>query len=246
LLTLNTYEISDTEGYVVYRGYSSLLGVMATVLHLGLLVPLAAAGLVLSWPQRREIWLLHVILLVLLASIVAFYVLARYRFPLVPVLAMFAAAGVVEAWRRRRDRRQLVGAAMAMIATAVVCNLPVNPAAQLDASAYGNLATVLAEQGDLVAAGNVLDLALETSPQSAVLHYNRAVAYRLAGDPRAALDQLAEALRLQPALPQAAREMGLAHEALGDRAAAKAWFIRALRENPNDPEARAGAGRTAE
>ena len=86
LLVFNAYEITDTEGFNVYRDYAPLLGVLAALLHFGVICPLAAAGAVLVWPERRRLGLLYVIALALAGSVAIFYVCARYRFPLVPVM----------------------------------------------------------------------------------------------------------------------------------------------------------------
>lgn len=71
-------------------------------LHFGLLVPLAAAGMVLSWPRRRDIWFLYALLAAYAISVVATFVMARYRHPLLPLLLLFAAAAVVDGVRRAR------------------------------------------------------------------------------------------------------------------------------------------------
>ena len=72
LLAVNAYEITDTEGYSVYRLYSPLLNVLAVVFHFGAVFPLALAGILLSWSDWRRFAVLLAVIGVLTASIVAF------------------------------------------------------------------------------------------------------------------------------------------------------------------------------
>ena len=46
--------------------------------------------------MRSQLWILYAMLVAYAASVALFYVFARYRYPLVPLLVLFAAAGIVE------------------------------------------------------------------------------------------------------------------------------------------------------
>ena len=59
---------------------------------------LAAAGVVLTRREWRQVWVYHVLIVSMACSVALFYVLGRYRFPLVPLLMPFAAAGLVGVW----------------------------------------------------------------------------------------------------------------------------------------------------
>jgi tetratricopeptide (TPR) repeat protein/4-amino-4-deoxy-L-arabinose transferase-like glycosyltransferase len=96
-LLWNATEMLDTESQEAHAEYSLPLRVLGVVGHFGILVPLAVLGAVVTWPMRRRIWILYAMTLAYAASVVLFYVFARYRYPLVPLLIIFAAAGVVEA-----------------------------------------------------------------------------------------------------------------------------------------------------
>jgi hypothetical protein len=65
--------------------------------HFGMLAPLAVMGIFLTVKQWRHLWILYVVILSLAGSVAVFYVFGRYRFPLVPFLALFAGAGIVRA-----------------------------------------------------------------------------------------------------------------------------------------------------
>src|SRR5262245_14757726 len=95
VLALNSAEIVDTKDQYSHEDLSSVLRATGSAFHFGLLAPLALLGVFVTWPERRRLLPLHLLGLAYFATLVLFYVLARYRIPLVPILALFAAAGVV-------------------------------------------------------------------------------------------------------------------------------------------------------
>ncbi len=91
-----------------------------------LVSPLALAGMIRLWPRRRELALLYLFVLAYMVGVVAFFVVARYRLPVVPVLIVFAAWSAVEigsAWRARRAAWPLV-ALVAALFVAVNASYP--------------------------------------------------------------------------------------------------------------------------
>ena len=95
-LLWNATEMLDTESQEAHAEWSLPLRLGGFVGHFGILVPLAVFGLIATWPMRSRLWILYAMTLAYAASVVLFYVFARYRYPLVPLLILFAAAGVVE------------------------------------------------------------------------------------------------------------------------------------------------------
>src|SRR5262249_20057627 len=118
-------EMVDTESQETHARYSLPLRLLGPVGHFGILVPLAVIGVVATWPMRRRLWILYAMTLFYAASVVLFYVFARYRYPLVPLLVMFAAAGLVE-FRALRGRPIWIAAGVG--AVAVFANWPIVPA----------------------------------------------------------------------------------------------------------------------
>ncbi len=212
LLLLNADEMLDTESQETYAEWSLPVRVLGWVGHFGILVPLAALGMWTLWPERRRLWVIYAMTAAYAASVVMFYVFARYRFPLVPMLILFAASGVSSVIELVRGRRRLTPAgqdsgiliALAGIAAiAVLCNWPLLSASVMRAVTENNLATVLQAEGRV---------------DEAVAHYEKAIA-------------------IDPAYAPAYNNMGTALKAKGDLDAAVATYRRALEVMTDYPDA---------
>jgi len=94
MLLVNATEMLDTESQESYAEWSWPLAAGSWIGHFGVLIPLTVVGLFVTWPQRRRLWVLHAMAAAYAASVVLFFVFARYRYPLVPFLLLFSAAGI--------------------------------------------------------------------------------------------------------------------------------------------------------
>src|SRR5262249_40351499 len=97
VLLWNSAEAFDTESQESYAERTPLLGAGAVIGNFGLLVPLAAFGILVTWPDRRRLWVFYALVLTYAASVVIFFIYARYRYPLVPFLVLFTSAGLAGA-----------------------------------------------------------------------------------------------------------------------------------------------------
>ncbi len=84
-----------------------------------LVTPFALVGMVRLWPRWRELALMYLFVLAYAIGVVVFFVVARYRLPVVPVLIVFGAYALVEAAAALRARRwQQVAPVLALAALA--------------------------------------------------------------------------------------------------------------------------------
>jgi tetratricopeptide (TPR) repeat protein len=211
LMVFGAYEAPDTEDYYLYAERSWLLRYLDTYLHFGVLGPLAFMGIVLTWSRRRELWLLYGWLLVTAVAVAAFVVFARYRFPLIPVAVMFAAAGVVEAAARLRrlEVRRLAGAAVALAAAAVVMNWPVLHPRCTNPTSYTNHGAALAAQGRYEDDLRELDRAFALDPDNIDAHL-------AAGNALVQLGRFDEAMRHYEEARRGDTDYGGAYRGLGN------------------------------
>lgn len=190
LMVWGAYEAPDTEDYYGYQEHAAVLRWLDPGLHFGVLAPVAVAGLWLTRGRWRQLWLLYGWLALTTLAVAAFVVFARYRFPLVPVLVMFAAAGLVEGLRcvRQRRYRALGTPLVLLVVGAVATNYPVHHARRPYTMAYSNHAAVLRGEGRYDESLAELAKALKLAPQDVDTHYT-------AGTTLLDLGRFAEALQ---------------------------------------------------
>lgn len=175
----NAGEITDTEDQYTWGDSSWVLRATNPVLHFGVLVPLAAVGVVVAWPGRRCVWILWALAATYTGSVLLFFVNGRYRYPLVPIVLLFAAAALAHSWRRTiAERRWITVAAAATLAVAlaVSTNAPLVDVPTMRAVTQMNLGTYAAEAGDKALAAECFRRAIALAPDFAEAHYNLGLA----------------------------------------------------------------------
>lgn len=245
LMVWNAYEVSDVESLHVYAEYSPLVRWLSRVWHFGVLCPLAGVGVVLTREKWRQLWVFYVLILSMACSVALFYVLSRYRFPLVPLLIPFAAAGVVGVWEllRARDYVRLIVPVVVAALVAVMVNIRVHDEGRLNALGFMNLGVALAQEGDVEAATGYFQRAVSDHPGSAEGQYNLAQALALQGHYAGAIPHYEAALALEPALIGADYNFGVALERAHRLEEALQHYARAVELDPADAEARRAVGR---
>ncbi len=202
-LLVNASEAIDTESQESYAEWSWPLALLGSFMHFGVLVPLAFVGTIVTWHDRRRLLVVHAMTLALAASTVAFYVFARYRYPLVPLLMLVAAAGVaaLPRWLAARPRTQVIGLAAGTLAVAGLCHLPLLSATRSRAITETNLGTAFYEAGRLDDAMARYRRAIEIQPDYVPAFNNLGVVLRAAGRTDDALGAYRQGLALRDDYP---------------------------------------------
>ena len=209
LLVVNRGEMLDSESQASYAEWSWPLKATGWFTHFGVLVPLAVIGVWATWADWRRLAIFYALTIAYAASVILFYVFARYRFPLVPILIVFASPGFLAipaigappqagsyADGRRRWRERVPATLIALtIASAIVANWPLLSTSLMKAITETNLATALYEN---------------KQSDEAIAHYERAIALR--PDYAPAYTNMGAALRSKGRLAEAvaAHEKSLA------------------------------------
>ena len=227
-------EVEDSDDFYIYQGWSWLLAFLAWFSHFGTLAPLAAVGVLCTIRQWRQLWLLYAMIFSLALSVAMFYVFGRYRFPLVPLLALFAGAGLIEVARfcQRRAWRSLAAAVILLIGVGLAINWPLRKTAGAGAAGYNNLANAYAKQGNVGAAIKSAEQALEVEPDFGVAHYNLGNLYVLQGNFALAQRHFEAALRLMPNYAEAHSNYGQLLAERGDIESGVEHFRKAVQLNP--------------
>ena len=239
LLVWNISEVADSDDQYSYGDWSSLLRVLTRLLHFGILCPLAALGACLAWNRRKRVWLLCALILAYAGSVVLFYVFSRYRFPLVPMLILFAASGLAslrDAIREARWRALGAGVATAVVAMAV-CNHAMISEAFIRTGTHINFGNAFLMEGRTQDAIGQYEEALRLNPNDPLVPVNLATALLRAGRFEESIGYFEQALRIDPDEAQTHYSLGVAWVKLGRPGQAAGPLRQAVRIDPDHAEA---------
>ena len=243
-MVFNRYEVPDVESMYIFREYSVPLK-LSRIWHFGTLCPLALWGLIATRGDWRKLWLYYLLLLTMIAAIVLFFILGRYRNPVAILLIPFAAAGAADLWVRLTERRwrSIFGGVALLLISGIFCNIRVHEERSLQASCYMNMGISLCQADDLRGGIRILERAVEEFPEMGTGYVNLGRAYLLDRQPARAARCFEFALVLDPGLVGVRFQLGEALEYCGAREQAIEQYQRALAESPPDLRAEAALQR---
>lgn len=235
LLTWNEFEIADTEDLYIYAEDSTLLGWLLPLFHFGVVAPLAAAGFVMAWDRRRDLWILPWLALVFSASVALFMVFARMRYPLVPMLLPLAGYAVATTLGGLRARRLEPngGALIAFAVAGILANLPLLPEDDFKSAGYTNIAGALLQEREWDRAETFLDKAQQLNAENPNLDFNYAVLHVNRGDPVQAERRVRSMLETSPGDPRGHQLLAMILTELGREDEARSHRIEARRLDPS-------------
>ena len=175
----------------------------------------------------------------MIAAVVLFFILGRYRDPIAILFIPFSAAGMVDLFVRAGERRwrSVSAAAAVLLLSGILCNIRVHEERSLQASCYMNMGISACQAGDLPAGIQLLQHAIAEFPEMAEGYLNLGRAYMLNRQPDRAAQCFQYALILDPRLVDVHFQLGEAFEYSGERQQAIEQYQRALTINPSDSRA---------
>ena len=236
-MVINRYEVPDVDSLEIHREKSAPLK-LSSVWNFGFLFPIGVFGLFASRGRWRDHVLHYVLIAMMIAAVVGFFILGRYRFPLVPLLIPFAAFGLSEIWTHLRQKtlfKQLKLPLVLGVLAAVLANLPVHDEIGLNASSLKNVGIAVGRSGDYDRSIGILYRSMEIEPGFADTHFNLGYAYLQVGQVQKAVQFLSNATQLDPDLPSANLLLGQIFERSGDTKTAL-QFYQAAALIPSDRE----------
>ncbi len=241
LLLVSTLELVDAEDQYVTADYSFVLRAAGRLGHFGVLLPLAVLGAFVTWRQRRTLWWIHAALAAYAASVLLFYVVARYRYPLVPLLALLAGAGLAGTWEwvRARSRAEVAACAALVLVLAALSNGVSGMAkASMGAVTYSNLGNSARLAGQLELAAQHYRKALALDPELEDAADNLAGTLRALGRPVEELDAYERMLAERPRDPRLHRKLAGLLRAKGEPKRALEHLQRSLELEPSNADTR--------
>ena len=244
LMVWNAREVEDSDDFYIYGQWSGVLALLGWVSHFGVLVPLAAAGLWLTRRDWRRLSLFYAMIVGFALSVAVFYIFGRYRFPLVPLLALFAGAGLatVTGWFGGGLRRDLLPTCAVWLVSAAIVNWPLYGFNGPGAPGYNNLSNAYYKQGRVEEAIRTARRALEIQPDYGLADYNLGNLYAGQGQFDLARKYFEEALRLYPNYAEAQANLGQLIAERGDLDTGIRYFRKAIELNPSISRAHLNLG----
>ncbi len=229
------YELSDTEDIYYQRRFSPLFALLmwdgVIDFPFGILLPFALLGLALSENRKQQG---HLILFQFsyAVGLILFIITSRYRLPLVPVLAIWAAAGLVLPVRlvRRGQISRHIPTFLGFILLLVLVNR--NPVRSQVTPLFDgaiNLGNKYLDLHDDRRALEAFEEASSLDSASVRAAFGMGVALLNLGRMDEARDQFARAVRLDPAMVKARTNLGRILQQQGDLAGAQRQFDAALK-----------------
>ena len=184
----------------------------------GLIAPLALVGIILARRAKKDVLPLEIFLFVYMLSVILFFVNARYRVPLIPVLILFAAYSIDWFVSRIREREYARAGKYVLVLLALL--IPINlsmPRYRIAnlAHAHYTMGVLHTKKGDAITAIKEFQKALEHNPHLSEAYVNLGALHGELGRHRLALDHFQEALENGADSAFILSNMGFAHFSLG-------------------------------
>lgn len=245
VLFWNSYELPNNKD-VYYFARMSLVFRSLAWLSFGVIAPLGVLGAIVSLRRRRpEASLLALFALAHMVGVVLFFVCSRFRIPVVPIVIVFAASGLLWLWDRARAadlRRLLGGAAVVALAVAFVTPDFYNTHLGERAQTHYQIGYAHASKGRHEAALEEYRRAIEMSGGPTVTRAraenDMGLSLERLGRGEDALAAYRTAAETNPRFAPPANNAGLYCLRKGELATARSWLEEAVRRDPWLPEAR--------
>jgi Tfp pilus assembly protein PilF len=241
---MNGYEVSNNQD-IAFVSRHSFLFRGPILLTFSAVMPFAILGFAAAVRGNRRARFLAVAGAAYMMTVLAFFVCARYRLPVMPIVLVFAANGALVLWRLARERRRgsFLAAASLVIVCAVIVRLdPENLRARGPAGGYFALGVAEAAAGDRAAARMWYERAVAANPDHAQSLNSLGVLAAEEGDFAAAEGWYRRALAVEPRSDEILGNLGTLAERRGNLEGAVGFYDQALRLWPHSYRTRANLG----
>ncbi len=244
------YEIGNNQNIYLYKDFSSLfdflLGKFIIYFPFGLVGPLSVLGLIIGLKELRKYLLLHLFILSYSASVIIFFVCARYRMPIIPFLIMFSSFFIWWLIQQAKNREKskiaisLAGVAILMVTLNTRLENVVGTQRYTDhyvlGISYQNL-------GKLDLAIREYKTSLEYNPRYGPPRNNLANIYSQLGKTDLAIEEYKRAILSDPSYEKSYYNLAIAYHKKGNLEQAIEYFLKAINANERYELARINLGK---
>lgn len=246
-LICNYAEIIDTEDLATYSDHSAALRWPGAWLNFGVVLVPAVLGAMAGANRCGTVRWLTALAGVYLASVVSFYVVGRYRLPIVPPLLLLAGWGMTEGCKvmRQRTPASRWGTGLLLAALGVLCGWPLVDTSRQRSGTLLNFGAELLDRGEAEQAVPVFREALDRNPEFPEASFNLGRAYVDLGRLEDAGFYFSRALQQDPTFSEASLNFGNVALEQGQYEVAEQAYRHTLSLAPHDARAHHGLGLVA-
>ncbi|MCI0596405.1 MAG: tetratricopeptide repeat protein [candidate division Zixibacteria bacterium] len=229
-LLFTRFEISNNQDIYLFWKNSSLIRFLPV--GFWLIGPLGLLGIVFSFVNQRARFL-SVFVLLYAASVILFFVNARFRLPVLPFLTLFAVYAVFELWRRFREKQNLLPflAVLALFSFFVNSNF-YRFTKNIKPAGLFRLGNVFLEQGNWAEARQLFYQTVQLDARYKFAHLNLGVLALKEGDLKTAEAEFKKELETDPQSEKAAANLSLIQRLRGFPRLAVYWAEKSAAAKP--------------
>jgi len=236
MLVWNFVEIGDTVDIYGHAHQSIILQVLIHIFHFGVLFTLFMVGICVTWKNRDRLWLFYLMLCAYAVGLTLFFVFARYRFPMITILILFAAAGIIniKSFLREQSASKIFLAGCIVFCASVISNWAIIPENISLATTYYNLGKAYEGSDTQDEAMKYYEAALKKVPDFPLAHNNLGILLINRGQYQQAINHFSRAVIHEPNFTDAQSNLGAALSEIGRTSEAIHHLKKALQTNPHD------------
>ena len=230
VLFWDSFELANNKDIYFFGGMSPVFRWLSW-LGFGIIAPLAALGALVTARRNSGAMLILLFVLSYMGGVMLFFVNARFRLPIVPMLILFASAGTLKLVELacRGKVRKLVAALVVLAGVGVFVNYDFYDTHVGDrAQTHMTLGRASAARGDHAQALAEYRRAVEISPQYAKAYNSMGLALEELGRDDEALSAYMKAAETDSSLASVRNNIGSFLLKRGEVAEAKEWFEDAI------------------
>jgi tetratricopeptide (TPR) repeat protein len=242
----SVFEVPQIEHLSFERRFSWLLRIPSP--SFGVVCPLGIMGIVLALRRKKETWLLFLFIATYAVTITAFFVVARYRLPMLPALMAFSGYAVFR-WicvlsERKYRHAVFIGVGFVVLYLLVHVNFyKVDPMSGF-AQSYYRLGIIYEKKGQMEDALESHRKAVEIDPSLASARVNLGILLSRKHEYEKAKGELLKAIALDPDYAKAYYNLGLVYSEQGNADSALIAMNKAVELEPDYSLAKVGIAST--
>tara|TARA_B100000315_G_scaffold151864_1_gene140693 strand:- start:14074 stop:16137 length:2064 start_codon:yes stop_codon:yes gene_type:complete len=207
----NSYEYASNYNFYIFQEFSFLLKTPFS--NFAFFSSLGLMGFLLNVDNFKRLRLLYTYMIGMTVSVVLFYIISRFRIPVVPYFAIFAGCFLdkVCAWCVFKRYKKIILSVTTFIILLFMFNTVPDISKTNAANEYGNLGNAYLNIGNIKKAAAAYNKSLKIDPNNFYSHNNLGKVYTKQGRLSEALSEFTASIKLNPVQWETFYNLGLVY-----------------------------------